>query len=254
MRQILILGGTAEARQLAGLLAKRPDLKVTLSLAGRTAAPAPQPVPVRIGGFGGVEGLAQYLKSERIDALIDATHPFAATISRHAAEAAASSDVAILALRRAAWIAVPGDRWIETDDMTGAVRALGTASRRVFLTVGRNEIAAFEAAPQHHYLIRSVDPVDPPLNVPDARYVVARGPFAEADEKRLLGAHRIETIVAKNSGGEATYAKIAAARALGIAVVMLRPPALPDVPAVETIDAAAAWLDHVPPSGTNRGV
>jgi precorrin-6A/cobalt-precorrin-6A reductase len=244
MRQILILGGTAEARQLAGVLAKRTDLKVTLSLAGRTAQPAAQPVPVRTGGFGGAEGLAQYLKSERIDALIDATHPFAATMSRNAAAAAASARVPILALRRAAWTAVPGDRWIETGDMAGAVRALGTASRRVLLTVGRNEVAAFEAAPQHHYLVRSVDPVDPPLNVPDARYIVSRGPFAERTEKKLLGEHRIETIVAKNSGGEATYGKIAAARALGIAVVVLRPPALPDVPAVETVEAVMAWLQH----------
>jgi precorrin-6A/cobalt-precorrin-6A reductase len=254
MRQILILGGTAEARQLAGLLANRADLKVTLSLAGRTAQPAAQPVPVRTGGFGGAEGLARHLKSEHIDVLIDATHPFAATMSRHAAEACAAARVPILALRRAAWVAVPGDNWIETGDMTGAVRALGGSSRRVFLTVGRNEVAAFEAAPQHHYLVRSVDPVDPPLNVPDASYIVARGPFAEADEKKLLGEHRIETIVAKNSGGEATYGKIAAARALGVTVVMLRPPALPDVPAVETIEAAAAWLDHLPPSGTDRGV
>jgi precorrin-6A/cobalt-precorrin-6A reductase len=254
MRQILILGGTAEARRLAGLLAKRADLKVTLSLAGRTAQPAAQPVPVRIGGFGGTEGLIRYLNSERVDALIDATHPFAATISRHAAEGCAAARVPILAVRRAAWTAVPGDNWIETGDMAGAVRALGASPRRVFLTVGRNEVAAFEAAPQHHYLVRSVDPVDPPLNVPDAHYVVARGPFTETDEKMLLGEHRIETIVAKNSGGEATYAKIAAARALGVTVVVLRPPALPDVPAVETIAEAASWLDHVPPSGTNRGV
>ena len=188
---------------------------MTLSLAGRTAQPAAQPVPVRIGGFGGTEGLVRYLNSERIDALIDATHPFAATISRHAAEGCAAARVPILAVRRAAWTAVPGDNWIETGDMAGAVRALGASPRRVFLTVGRNEVAAFEAAPQHHYLVRSVDPVDPPLNVPDAHYVVARGPFTETDEKMLLGEHRIETIVAKNSGGEATYAKIAAARALG---------------------------------------
>lgn len=244
MRQILILGGTAEARRLAGLLAKRADLKVTLSLAGRTAAPAAQPVPVRVGGFGGAEGLAAYLEAERIDALIDATHPHAATISRNAAEAAAAAGVPIVALRRAAWTAVPGDRWIEVNDMEDAVGALGTAPRRVFLAVGRKEVAAFESAPQHHYLIRSVDPVDPPLAVPDATYVVARGPFAEEDERELLTGHRIECIVAKNSGGDATYGKIAAARALGLTVVMLRPPALPDVPAVGSVEDAVAWLDR----------
>ena len=253
MRQILILGGTAEARQLAGLLAKRTDLKVTLSLAGRTAAPAAQPVPVRVGGFGGAAGLTAYLKAERIDALIDATHPYAATISRHAAEAAAAAKVPIVALRRSAWTAVPGDHWIEAADMADAVRALGAAPRRVFLAIGRKEVAAFQAAPQHHYLIRSVDPVDPPLAVPDATYIVARGPFAEEDERKLLTGHRIETIVAKNSGGDATYGKIAAARALGLTVVMLRQPALPDVPAVETIQDAAAWLDHLP-SPAKRGV
>ncbi|MBX9823597.1 MAG: cobalt-precorrin-6A reductase [Xanthobacteraceae bacterium] len=244
MRQILILGGTADARQLAGALAKRADLNVTLSLAGRTAAPAAQPVPVRIGGFGGAEGLANYLRAERIEALIDATHPYAATISRHAAEAAAAAKVPILALRRAAWTAVPGDRWVEASDMQDAVSALGAAPRRVFLAIGRKEVAAFEAAPQHHYLIRSVDPVDPPLAVPDATYIVARGPFAEADERTLLAGHRIECIVAKNSGGDATYGKITAARALGLTVVMLRPPALPDVPAVPTVGSAVAWLDH----------
>jgi precorrin-6A/cobalt-precorrin-6A reductase len=253
MRQILILGGTAEARQLAGLLGQRADLKVTLSLAGRTAAPAAQPVPVRIGGFGGAEGLAAYLKAERIDALIDATHPYAATISRHAAEAAAAAKVPIVALRRAPWTAVSGDRWIDVDDMAGAVHALGTAPRRVFLAIGRKEVTAFEAAPQHHYLIRSVDPVDPPLAVPDAKYIMARGPFAEGEERKLLTEHRLETIVAKNSGGSSTYGKIAAARALGIDVVMLRQPALPDMPAVETIQDAAAWLDHLP-SPAKRGV
>jgi precorrin-6A/cobalt-precorrin-6A reductase len=246
MRQILILGGTAEARQLAGLLAKRTDLRVTLSLAGRTAAPAAQPVPVRAGGFGGAAGLAAYLKDQRIDALIDATHPHAATISRHAAEAAATAKVPIVALRRAAWTAMPGDRWVEAAGMENAVQALGPAPRRVFLAIGRKEVAAFQAAPQHHYLIRSVDPVDPPLAVPDAKYIVARGPFAEEDERKLLTQHRIETIVAKNSGGDATYGKIAAARALGLTVVMLRQPALPDVPAVQSIEAAAAWLDHLP--------
>jgi precorrin-6A/cobalt-precorrin-6A reductase len=253
MRQILILGGTAEARQLAGLLAKRTDLKVTLSLAGRTAAPAAQPVPVRVGGFGGAEGLAAYLKGERIDALIDATHPYAATISWNAAEAAAAAKVPIIALRRPAWTAMPGDQWIDANDMEDAVRALGTSPRRVFLAIGRKEVAAFQAAPQHHYLIRSVDPVDPPLAVPDATYLVARGPFAESDERKLLTGHRIECIVAKNSGGDATYGKIAAARALGLTVVMLRQPALPDVPAVETIQDAAAWLDHLP-SPAKRGV
>jgi precorrin-6A/cobalt-precorrin-6A reductase len=254
MRHILILGGTSEARQLAGRLAGRSDLKVTLSLAGRTAHPAAQPVPVRVGGFGGTEGLAAYLAAQRIDALVDATHPYADTIAAHAAAAAALANIPILGLRRPAWTAVAGDRWIEAADVGEAVAALGTAPRRAFLAIGRQEVGAFAAAPQHDYLIRSVDPVAPPLDVPHATYLVARGPFSEDAERALLKEHRIEFIVAKNSGGQATYGKIAAARALGISVIMLRRPMLPDVAAAETVDDAVAWLDHPPVPSTERGV
>ncbi|PTM49091.1 cobalt-precorrin-6A reductase [Phreatobacter oligotrophus] len=246
MRHILILGGTVEARQLAGRLAQRTDLGVTLSLAGRTAQPAAQPVPVRSGGFGGVGGLADYLTAQHIDALIDATHPYAAIISRHAAEAAARTGTPILALRRPSWTPVAGDRWIDVDDVTGAVHALGDTSRRVFLTIGRNEVAAFAVASQHSYLVRSVDPIEPPLAVPNATYIVARGPFSEADEYTLLKTHRTEFVVSKNSGSDATYGKIAAARSLGITVVMLRRPALPTVPSVESVEDAVRWLDHAP--------
>ncbi|AMN43906.1 cobalt-precorrin-6A reductase [Rhodoplanes sp. Z2-YC6860] len=254
MRNVLILGGTTEARQLAGLLAGRADIKAVLSLAGRTATPAAQPVPVRIGGFGGVEGLADYLWAEHVDALIDATHPYAAIISQHAAEATASVGVPIVALRRPAWSAVAGDRWSEVDDMSGAVAALGKEPKRVFLAIGRKEVVAFTEAPQHHYLIRSVDPIDPPLNVPNAAYILSRGPFPESDEKALLSEHRIDTIVAKNSGGSATYGKIAAARTLGLNVIMLRRPHLPDIPAVNDAHGVVAWLDHQWPPSTKRGV
>ena len=253
MRRILILGGTAEARQLAGRLSQRHDLAVTLSLAGRTAAPAEQPVPVRSGGFGGPDGLAAYLEEQQIDVLIDATHPYAAVMSAHAAEAAARRNVRLLALRRQPWTAVAGDRWEEVDTIADAILALGDAPRRAFLTVGRRDIAAFAAAPQHSYLIRSVDPIDPPLRVPDATYVTARGPFSEENDRALMTAHQIDVVVAKNSGGEATYGKIAAARSLGIGVVMLRRPVLPAVTAVETVQDAVAWLDHELPT-TERGV
>ena len=252
--RILILGGTAEARQLADRLAKRADLAVMLSLAGRTAAPAVQPVPVRIGGFGGVEGLANYLADRNIDVLIDATHPYAAIISMNAANAARLAGIPLLALRRPGWVPVAGDRWTEIGDVAGAVQALGNASRRVFLALGRNEIEPFADAPQHHYLVRSIDPVVPPLAVPHAVYVTGRGPFDEADERRILDQHRIDVIVAKNSGGTATYGKIAAARARGLPVILLRRPALPDVDAVETVDDAMAWLDHRLPPATARGV
>jgi len=254
MARVLILGGTSEARQLAGRLAGRGDLQVMLSLAGRTASPALQPVPVRSGGFGGPTGLADYLATQRIDALIDATHPYAAVISANAAEAARKTDVPFVALRRPPWIAVAGDRWTEVRDVRAAVQELGPIPRRVFVTIGRNELAPFRDAPAHHYLIRSVDPVDLPLPLPHVSYVIGRGPFGEADDRALMEAHRIGVVIAKNSGGTATYGKIAAARALGIDVIMLRRPAAPDGPAVESVDAAIGWLDHALTSATARGV
>jgi precorrin-6A/cobalt-precorrin-6A reductase len=214
----------------------------------------PHPVPVRVGGFGGAEGLAQYLEAERIDRLIDATHPYAAQMSAHAARAARLAGVPLLALRRSPWRPVAGDRWTEVADTRAAARSLGDVPRRVFLALGRNEIAAFAAAPQHAYLVRSVDPVEPPLAVPHATYIRARGPFREADDRALLAAHAIDVVVAKNSGGDAAYGKIAAARGLGIAVILLRRPTLPDAPAVERIEEAVAWLAHADVSAAVRGV
>lgn len=254
MRRVLILGGTAEARRLAERLAARADLAVTVSLAGRTAAPAAQAVPVRTGGFGGAQGLSRHLAAERIDALIDATHPYAAIISTNAAVAAAKAGVPLLALRRPPWAPVTGDRWTEVADTMEAVLALGREPRRVFLALGRNEVGHFAQAPQHYYLVRSVEPVDPPLAVPRAAYVTGRGPFAEADDRTLMAGHGIDVVVAKNSGGAATYSKIAAARALGLPVILLRRPVLPNVPTVETVEDAVAWLDHALALPADRGV
>jgi precorrin-6A/cobalt-precorrin-6A reductase len=254
MPRVLILGGTAEARLLAARLASRRDLEVTLSLAGRTASPARQPVPVRSGGFGGAAGLARYLVSERIDALIDATHPYASVISANAIAAARQSNVPCVAMRRPPWAAVAGDRWIEVSDARAAVYALGQSPRRVFVALGRQELAPFTDGPQHHYLVRSVDPVEPPLPLPHVTYVTGRGPFGEADDRALMIAHRIDIVVAKNSGGGATYGKIAAARALGVEVIMLRRPPAPEATAVTTIDDALAWLAHALTSTIARGV
>ena len=209
---------------------------------------------MRVGGFGGTEGLAAYLAAQHIQVLVDATHPYAATIAAHAAEAAKRAGVPILALRRPAWTAVTGDRWTEVKDVDAAIGRLGDAPRRVFLAIGRQEVGAFATAPQHDYLIRSVDPVEPPLKVPHAAYIVARGPFTEHDERALLKDNRIEYVVAKNSGGQATYGKIAAARSLGVDVIMLRRPSLPVVHSVETVQDAVAWLDHALVSGAERGV
>jgi len=250
--RILILGGTTEARQLAGKLAARAS--VTLSLAGRTESPVAQGVPVRSGGFGGADGLAAYLGETGTDLLIDATHPYAARISANAAQAARVAGVPILALRRPGWEPVEGDRWTDVDTVDDAVQALGAAPRRVFLALGRQEVGAFDAAPQHHYLIRSVDPVEPKLAVPDATYLLARGPFREDDERALLETHRIEFVVSKNSGGAATYGKIAAARALGVDVVMVQRPDLPDVPSAETVEVLAAMIDHFVGPAAERGV
>ncbi|MBM3511608.1 MAG: cobalt-precorrin-6A reductase [Alphaproteobacteria bacterium] len=245
---ILILGGTTEARLLGERLASR-DLQLTYSLAGRTRSPLPMPGPVRIGGFGGAEGLAEYLRDEHIDILVDATHPYAAAMSRNAAKAAAKTGTPFIALHRPPWMPVEGDRWTEVANAREAVRALGAAPRRVFLALGRQEIAPFGRAPQHHYLVRSVEPVDPPLTVPHATYIEARGPFLEADDRALLETHRIEVVVSKNSGGVAAYGKIAAARALGIEVILLRRPMLPDAPSVATIAEAVAFIDHALVSG-----
>jgi precorrin-6A/cobalt-precorrin-6A reductase len=254
MSRILILGGTTEARELAGRLAGRAGLDIVVSLAGRTKSPAPQPARLRTGGFGGAGGLADYLVTEKIDALIDATHPYANIISVNASAAARRAGVPLIALRRPPWAAIDGDRWKETADVRAAVRAFADRPRRIFVTLGRNELGALADAPQHFYLIRSVDPVEPPLPLPHAVYVTARGPFSEADDRALMRRHSIDAVIAKNSGGAATYGKIAAARALGIEVIMLRRPPAADAQAVETVEAAIAWLDHALTSAAARGV
>jgi len=244
-KRILILGGTTEARALAAALAGRGDVAVTVSLAGRTADIVAQGVPTRIGGFGGAAGLADYLRTEQVDVLVDATHPFAAAISGNAALAAAATGTPLLALRRPPWQAVAGDSWREVGSEAEAAATLGSSPRRVFLALGRQELAPFAAAPQHFYLVRSVDPVAPPLAVPAATYVLARGPFTEADDRALMQAHRIEILVCRNSGGDAAYGKIAAARALGLPVVLIARPPLPEVAASRaSVAEAVAWLDH----------
>ncbi len=239
---------------LAERLAGRRDLNVTLSLAGRTNAPARQPVPVRSGGFGGAAGLADYLRSERVDFLMDATHPYAGVISNNAVEAARQTGVPLLILRRPPWVATIGDRWTEVTDVGEAVRALGTTPRRVFVALGRNELAPLNESPWHFYLVRSVDPVDPALPLPQVAYVTGRGPFSEANDRALMREHRIEAVIAKNSGGSATYGKIVAARTLGIGVIMLRRPLPPAAPAVETVEDALDWLNHALTSAMARGV
>ena len=211
-------------------------------------------MPVRSGGFGGVAGLADYLQREHIAALIDATHPYAEIISANAVAAARAAAVPLIALRRPAWRQVPDDKWRDVGDVAEAIEALGEKPRRVLVTVGRNGLMPLTAAPRHYYVIRSVDPVEPPLDLPQADYITARGPFSAAADRALMAAQRIDAVIAKNSGGAAPYGKIEAARALGIEVMMLRRPP-PDVPGAESVEAAIAWLDHALTSAvTARGV
>lgn len=247
--RILVLGGTGEARTLATRLAARPGVEVTLSLAGRTRAPVVPDCAVRIGGFGGAEGLARAARDH--DILVDATHPFARRVSANAEAASAATGVPLVTLDRPPWQAVAGDHWIRVADMAAAVAALGPAPRRVFLAIGRQEAGAFRAAPWHAYLIRSVEPVAPGDLPPDAETLLARGPFAERDERALLQQRGIEIVVAKNSGGAATHGKIAAARALGLPVVLIDRQARPG--AATTVEEALARLDH-PATSAKRGV
>lgn len=253
-RRILILGGTSEARALAGRLAERGDLAVTLSLAGRTLDPAPQPVPVRTGGFGGVPGLVAHLREQAVDLLIDATHPFAKQISANARAASETTGIPLLRLERLGWEETRGDRWTRVASIANAVAALGVEPRRVFLAIGRQEAKAFDAAPQHHYLVRSVDPVDPPLEAPDVEYLLARGPFAVEAEVALLREHRIDVVVSKNSGGEATQGKIVAARILGLPVVLVERASVDDGHRAETMEDALRLVDHLAVSFRKRGV
>ncbi|HTR17030.1 MAG TPA: cobalt-precorrin-6A reductase [Acetobacteraceae bacterium] len=242
---LLILGGTAEASALARALAGRAgQFDATLSFAGRTQNPVLPPIPCRIGGFGGAAGLAAYLREQAVDVLVDATHPFAARISASAVEAACAAGIPLLAIRRPPWVAGPGDRWQPVASMTDAAAALGPVPRRVLLTIGRQDLAPFVAAPWHRYLIRSVDAPPPELQPPGAEVLTARGPFDAAGERDLLTRHGIEVLVTKNAGGDATIAKLHAARALGLTVVMVERPALPDgaVESVPDAQAALEWL------------
>ncbi len=251
--RILILGGTTEARQLASFLSRDKRFDATVSLAGRTKNPAPHEVPVRIGGFGGREGLATYLREGGIELLIDATHPFAANISANAAWAAAEYGVRLITIRRPQWQAKTGDHWRSHKDIGSAIEALGKLPRRVFVTLGRQELAPLATTPHHRYVVRSVDPIDPPLDLPDAVFLLARGPFQVDAEEALLRDHGIDVIVTKNSGGSASYAKLQAARRLGLPVEIVDRPNV-EGEAVPTIDDALALLDHWVASAVNRGV
>lgn len=249
---VLILGGTSEARLLAEALLSDPRFQALLSFAGRTESLVRPNVPHRVGGFGGGSGLVAFLRAGEYQALIDATHAFAAQISRNAAYAAQTLGLPFLRLVRAPWQRQGGDLWQEVPDMQAAARALGVPSRRVFLSIGRLEVEAFCSVPQHDYLLRAVEPFVPPAGLPRARVIAARGPFSVADELALLERERVELLVSKNAGTPSTYAKIEAARVRSIPVVMVARPFLPPAAEVATHEAALAWLQALHES--RRGV
>jgi precorrin-6A/cobalt-precorrin-6A reductase len=239
---VLVLGGTAEARQLASALHGRPGIAVTSSLAGRVAVPLLPPGDVRIGGFGGVEGLRRWLREKDVGAVVDATHPFARVMTDHAVSATAATSVPLLVLRRDGWRAGPGDRWHRVPDAAAAAALLPELGERVFLATGRGDLAAFAALDDRWFLLRAVDPPPPPLPVRH-RVVLARGPFTADAERALLREHRIDVLVTRDSGGAMTAAKLVAARELGLPVVLLDRPPAPAVPTVSTVDEAVRWLD-----------
>lgn len=216
------------------------------SYAGRTEAPVAQPLPMRVGGFGGVPGLAGYLQSEGITHVIDATHPFAAQMSGNAVEACALEGVSLIALEREPWRAGEGDRWTHVPDLAAAVTALGDVPRRVFLAIGRQTLDAFASAPQHHYLLRLVDPPTEALPLPDAKAVIARGPFTVEGDRALLLDQRIDVIVAKNAGGAGAEAKLVAARELGLPVLLIDRPKVPARRVVRAVAEVMAWLGTTP--------
>lgn len=240
MPRVLVLGGTTEASRLAQALA---DARVDaiFSYAGRTESPLPQPLPVRIGGFGGVDGLRAWLLAQQISHVVDATHPFAAQMSRNAVAACAATGVPLLALERPAWQVQAGDHWRHVADMDAAVRALPDAPARIFLAIGRQHLVPFLAQVQHWFLLRLMD-ASVALPPERGHIVLARGPFSEAGDSALLQQHRITHIVAKNSGGSGAEAKLSAARALGLPVILIDRPAIPPRPAVARVDEVLQWI------------
>ncbi len=240
----LILGGTVEAAALARSLVESQSerLDVTTSLAGRTRAPSTVPGQVRSGGFGGAEALAEYLKDQHIAAVIDATHPFAAQISANTVAACEAAGVPRLVLSRPGWRAQPCDNWSYFESVGAAAESLSRFGRRAFLTVGVQEIAPFAALADIWFLLRLIELPADPLPFSDCRIITGRGPFTVEGERNLMESHKIDVLVTKASGGDATAAKLEAARHLGLPVVMVRRPPAPPGPSVDGVPAALDWI------------
>jgi precorrin-6A/cobalt-precorrin-6A reductase len=242
--RVLVLGGTTEGYALAEALARDSRFAATYSLAGRTKTPLLPAGATRVGGFGGARGLIDWMRGEDIEAIVDATHPYAARISTNVAVAADFLHIPLLRLQRPAWVPTSGDDWREAFDADAAVTALGAEPRNVFLTIGRTEVAAFRAGPQHRYLIRSVDEPDKEALPPHAEVILGRGPFRLDDELSLMRTRGIDVVVSKNAGGDAAQAKIIAARQLQIPVVMIARPQLPGAQECADVETALAWLQN----------
>lgn len=243
-KRLLILGGTGEATKLAAKVAQIDEIEVITSLAGRTEKPSTPSGKVRVGGFGGELGLIEYLQEEQIDLVIDATHPFAAHISFNAAAATAKCQIPHLILVRPAWQKVIDDNWIEVVSNEAAAQILSKQVQRVFLTIGRQELAAFAHLKKHWFLMRMIDPPAAEALVPKGKILLEKGPFSLEHERQLLQEYQIDVIVSKNSGGEATIAKIIAARELKVPVVMVQRPEIPNIEQVADVDAAITWLSR----------
>jgi precorrin-6A/cobalt-precorrin-6A reductase len=244
--RLLILGGTAEAAALARAAVERfgGRLAVTTALAGRTEQRGALAGDVRIGGFGGAEGLAAYLAEAGIELLIDATHPFADRIARNARLASEQVGVPRLVLERPPWRRHPLDRWIEVEDVSGAASAVARVGRRCFLTMGAGELGRFASLRQVHFVVRLIDPPKQTPPLVSYEIILGRGPFTLAGERELLRRYAIDVLAAKASGGPATEAKLIAAREAGLPVVMLRRPKPEPGPRVGTVEAAVAWLEE----------
>ncbi|MEM6825008.1 MAG: cobalt-precorrin-6A reductase [Pseudomonadota bacterium] len=247
---VLVLGGTTEATALCREIALH-GVRATLSFAGRVARPAPQAVPVRVGGFGGVTGLTAYLHAHAVTHVVDATHPFAANMSANAAAAAEITGVPLIALTRAPWSKKEGDRWTNVPDIAHAVAALTGPRASVMLAIGRMSLGAFASQPQHRYLLRLVDPPEEPPPFPEYKVIVARGPFSVEGDIALMKEHAVDIVVSKNSGGGAAQAKILAARALGLPMIMVARPEMPERPETHDVGEVLRWITH---GATRRGV
>jgi precorrin-6A/cobalt-precorrin-6A reductase len=246
-RRLLILGGTTEAAALARALAGSEAWQATTSLAGRTRVPAALPGEVRSGGFGGIDGLATYLQAERIDRVIDATHPFAATMSAHAVAACARLGLPLLRIERPAWVPVAGDRWIDVataDEAADWLASALPAGAAVLLTLGRQDVAPFRRCTGLRFVLRSIEAPAPDDLPAECLLLSERGPFTLEGERTVIARHGIRAVVAKNAGGDATAAKLTAAREAAIPVVMIRRPALPAASAVADIAGALDWLSR----------